>query len=222
MLDLHAHLLPGIDDGARNELESHQMLKAAQEAGVTHLVATPHMNRQYNDLYAIDWAFQHMRPAAERYGIALYKGAELNIDLAGDIRTVEACSFSLPWRQERFVLLELHNDTHQEQGALQVATLVRHGFCPVLAHPERYDFVQADVRSVLELRAYGSLLQVDACALTKKWWDRERKAAANLLKAGWIDCLASDAHVSEEYAAFSRILQDVRRKDPKFQNVLER
>lgn len=221
ILDVHAHILPGIDDGAQSLEETTAMLEAAKAAGVTDIVTTPHMNRRYHDLQAIYDAYSAVKPLADRYGITLYCGCECNIDMAQRVDAIAPCCFQLPWRKERFLLLELHNDTERETAGLLISQLVQAGISPILAHPERYAFIQEDIHTAADIRAYGGIIQVDASAFAQKPWEKQRRAAQGLLKAGLIDCIASDAHYFAEYDTFSRILHQLKRKRSGFWNFLE-
>lgn len=204
LTDLHAHILPGVDDGARTEAEAVRMLDEASAAGVVTLVATPHQNGRSAPREKCREAYDRLVPLARARGIELLLGFELNVLQIRKTDAWEPYTFSHAGQAQPFLLLELMVDTPLKEAAFLVSGIARRGVTPILAHPERYDFVRKDPRAAQELRAYGGLLQVDAGALLAPLFNPERRAARRLLSLGMVDCVASDAHRPGDYTRFAK------------------
>ncbi|MFO0934030.1 MAG: CpsB/CapC family capsule biosynthesis tyrosine phosphatase [Planctomycetota bacterium] len=202
MLDLHAHVLPALDDGARDLEESLAMLRAAVADGTTVLCATPHaLGPMYDvDRARAEAAVEALRTAAAAAGIAidLRLGGEVwyRTDLDALARAGRLPTFSPPSAPagRRYVLIEFP-PTHVPPEASEVLFNLRlEGVTPVIAHPERNPSFWHRPADAVALRAQGALLQVTAGALTGAFRDDARDCAKALAKAGAIDLLASDCH----------------------------
>lgn len=206
MIDLHAHILPGLDDGAAQFDESFAMLDAARDIGITVIIATPHYNSRYASCREAEITYTQLVPYAEANGIRLILGYELNIRKMPSISSLESFCFTLPNRWEKLLLLELDEGTAFEEASFMISGLVRDGILPVVAHPERYAFVQKNPETAGQLRSLGARIQVDAEALLMSRFSKERRAAESLFKESCVDALASDAHTAEHYVQLGRVL----------------
>ena len=202
MKDIHSHLLYGIDDGSKDIDESISLLKDMEKAGVEELILTPHYveDSKYNcNNNSKEKIFNTLVKEAkkEKININLYLGNEVFITPnliklleRGEIRTLNNSRyllFELPMRQNDNSLSQIVND------------LVRKGYIPVLAHPERYKMVQ-DHPNVLEdyLRS-GLLLQGNFTSLFGKYGRKSEKTLKYMLKKEWITFLGSDTHHEVRY-----------------------
>lgn len=200
--DVHCHLLPGVDDGARTMEETRQMLRSAKAAGAAAIVATPHIY-EVHDLNRILNAYEAARKEAEKTGIQLLLGFEVRYRalLAMDAETlVRYCVAGT-----RRLMLEFSNH-HLPPGWEDILCgLVQAGITPVIVHPERYEYIQKKPDLLAEMRAYGCESQIDAAPLAYPFWSREGKTAKLILKKGWADYIASDAHRPNHYEDLLRI-----------------
>ena len=198
MIDLHNHLLPGIDDGAKKVEETLEFLRLARRDGVRVIVATPHMKPGVydNDREAILQRVAMVREAArgdEAEGVELLPGAEVyfTADLAararaGDLMTVAD--------RGRYLLLELPYQQipmHVDDSIFQLRLL---GITPLMAHPERVAYYLDDIERVAASVRLGALTQVTACSLTGKFGDKARQFALAMLERNLIHVLATDSH----------------------------
>lgn len=197
MIDLHCHILPGVDDGARTLDESVEMARMAAAAGTTTIVATPHMlHPQF-----------HVPGDLARRKLELVRGAladaevDVEVVLGGEIHfnaEVEAKLDSgelLPLcESRRYILFELPA-THVP-GAFRelVWRLQMRGIFPVLAHPERNMDFERNPDSIHAVRAAGVPIQVTAMSVTGAFGRRAKKVAKRWLKEGVVDLIASDGH----------------------------
>jgi protein-tyrosine phosphatase len=198
VIDLHAHVLPGVDDGARDLPEALEMLRIAVRAGTTILCATPHQHGPSYDVprAEAEVAFQALEVAARTAGIdlVLRLAAETwyRPDLPELARAGRLATYAAGGR--RFALIEFP-PTHAPPEAAEVFFRLRlEGVTPVIAHPERNAGLRSRPAEALALRSAGGLLQVTAGALTGEFRTEVRDCAKWLAKRGAIDLLASDAH----------------------------
>lgn len=208
MLDIHTHVLPRVDDGSRSLRESERMLKYAQAAGITEIVATPHLNgAEPEHLERVNKAFTLMRLRSRAYGIKLYLGYEIMYDKLNKKRVEDYC-FKWP-KPAKAMLLEFRPNTYPKDADMFICSCVDRGITPIIAHPERYTFIQNDLNLASYLRGYGALIQVDARALAEPFYSGERRAASALLDAGWVDSISSDAHRAKHYKQLPKVMSGV-------------
>ena len=198
MIDLHNHLLPGIDDGAKKVEETLEFLRIARRDGVRVVVATPHMKPGVYDNHreTILQRVALVREAArgdEAEGVTLLPGAEVyyTADLAARARAGELLTVG---DRGRHLLLELPYQQvpmHVDDSIFQLRLL---GITPLMAHPERVAYYLDDIERVAASVRLGALTQVTACSLTGKFGDKARQFALAMLERNLIHVLATDSH----------------------------
>jgi protein-tyrosine phosphatase len=198
VIDLHAHVLPNVDDGARDLVESLAMLRIARADGVRTLCVTPHA---HGPDYDVDearaqeaWAALEAAKRAAGIDIELRRASEVwyRSDLVELARSGRLKGFSLGGFQR--VLIEFP-PTHVPSDAGEVLFQLRlEGIEAVIAHPERNPSFWARPADAVRLREQGALLQVTAGSLTGLFRRESFDCAKELAKAGAIDLLASDCH----------------------------
>lgn len=215
MVDIHAHILPGVDDGARSLDEARAMLDEARSVGVRTIVATPHIYDIKTELFPARHAYATMQRMAESWGIAFHLGFEVNLH-ATTAGRMEYAPYAFAFSPDgpRYLLLELSNTTKMEDAAGAILEIVRQGLVPVLAHPERYAFVQADVYTLHELMRCGALMQVDAMAFLYSVFSPMRRTATKMLREKMITFVASDAHQPGDYARYAKVMRRLRDQIP--------
>lgn len=190
MIDLHTHLLPGIDDGARTLAQAVDTLRRMATEGVREVCLTPHLEASRiteGPPPAHDEAFAALSREAPP-GIRLHRGAEVMLDRGLTPRAVQTRRVTLGG--SRYVLVEFTRLVTEAAASAALARVVESGLVPLLAHPERY--AACSVAAVRQWRALGALMQVDATTVFHAT-SRGRKAR-ELLAAGLADVLASDNH----------------------------
>jgi protein-tyrosine phosphatase len=196
VIDLHAHLLPGVDDGPPRMADALEMARVAVAGGVATLVCTPHLNAAHpHTLARVAEVLPLVRAELERAGIPLrlLPGAEIAFDrLTGfDDGALGAASLG---GGGRWLLVELPFVGWPLGIPEALARLEMRGFGVVIAHPERSDAIQRAPDRLRDLVGRGALVQVTAGSLTGDHGPRARRAAVALLRAGFVHLLASDAH----------------------------
>jgi len=195
VIDIHSHILPGLDDGARTIQESRALARAAASEGVRTIVATPHVRSDYPTL-ASEMArrVQLLREdlAGEEIEVELLEGGEIDLAFAATLGPEELRRFTLGGAG-RYVLVEFpYGGAWPDEGAL--ARLEEFGLKPILAHPERNGAVQEGPEQLEALVERGCLIQVTAASLTGHFGARTRATAAELLNRGLVHVVASDTH----------------------------
>lgn len=194
MIDLHLHLLPGIDDGAPNVDVSIAMLERAQIFGFEMLVATPHLDGGLTPSYerAVQTGLEHVQAAARDFPVSIKLGFEIQLspDLPARLNAGERSTLG----GSNTVLVELPFAgwplfTEQTLFDLQAS-----GFVPLLAHPERYAAIQSEPERALDLAERGVLLQVTIGSLVGLFGKPAQRVAELLLRENATTVLASDAH----------------------------
>ena len=197
MIDLHAHVLPGLDDGPRTLDESLAMCRLAAADGTTVVVGTPHMLDGVHNA-----APDATRERAADLREALAKeGMPLRIEVGGDVHITP----DLPERLARgealtvadggeYLLLETPSDVWLADQSQLLFELQIGGVTPILTHPERNVAVQDKPDLLLPLVEAGNLVQVTAASLQGEWGKAPRRCACELIERGLAHFVASDAH----------------------------
>jgi protein-tyrosine phosphatase len=199
VIDLHSHILPGLDDGARTLEDSRELARAALADGVRSIAATPHVRADYpTTAGAMEAGVASVRSDFEEQGIEIevLAGGEIAIDRLEELSREELERFTIG-QTGRYLLVEFPYSgwplgLEQRLFELRVA-----GFGAVLAHPERNREVQADPTRIERLVAAGTLVQLTAASLDGRIGRSSQAAAGALLSRGLAHVIASDAHTPE-------------------------
>jgi protein-tyrosine phosphatase len=202
MIDLHCHILPGIDDGANDLEQSLHLARLAVADGITHAVATPHIHpgRYDNTLETITKAYRLLKLALEVKKIPLQLGMAAEVRYSAEILTMVTANqlpFLGQWQGEKVLLLEM---PHQEvpPGIEQlVRWLVGQGIRPMIAHPERNKDILRDYNRIKPLAQEGCLFQLTAGAVAGHFGEPVKQLSKQILEANLATILATDAHNTE-------------------------
>lgn len=194
MIDIHCHLLFGVDDGPQTIEESIAMLKEAHSQGIDTMILTPHYR---HGMFAypgeeIAKNYTALKPYAEELGIALTLGTEYHINTqvvesleSGRCRTLAG---------SRYVLSEYSHDSEFSFVYQMTQELILHGYIPVLAHVERYACMTESLERAERIRQMGGWIQLNADAVLGLEGMGPKKFCKKMLKAGYVDVIASDSH----------------------------
>jgi protein-tyrosine phosphatase len=200
MIDLHCHILPGVDDGPRSLEEALALARFCVHDGITDVVATPHCHRHLRLLR--DDILPHVARlngelAAAGLPLCVWPGSEVQLtDVAAYQRDYLAGRYCHLGDDPAFTLLEVpwREELYPAGAAEHVAWLRAHGTTPILAHPERHDFFRADPARLRALVEAGAWLQITVDSLLGNHGPRPQAAAEELLAAYPEAVLATDAH----------------------------
>jgi len=199
MIDTHCHILPGIDDGPRCLEESVSLARALTAQGVDVVIATPHQLGTFGNADAgiIRRAVQGLNDELGRLGIGLQvlPGAEVRIDinLADLIRQERIMTLA---DGRKYLLIELPSNTFIDMTSC-VTGLADDGIIPVIAHAERLMYLAGDTATLCRWLEMGIVLQVTAAGLCGLWGGQVQKNAWELVLAGHVSVIATDAHDTE-------------------------
>lgn len=196
MIDLHSHILPGLDDGARTLEEARSLARTALADGVTAIAATPHVRDDYpTTCEEMERGVAALREDFAREGISLevLHGAEIELSLLWRILPDELIRFTLG-QSGRYVLVEFPYTGWPPSLELAVSLLHGRGLRMVLAHPERNPEVQDRPDRLAAVVEAGVLVQVTAASLDGRLGASSLLTAQRLLERGLVHLLASDAH----------------------------
>lgn len=198
MIDLHCHILPGADDGAASEEESCLMAQLAAESGVTAIAATPHCNvpghfrnyvsRELKDRFlALEKLLRR-----ENSSVRLYTGMEVYV--TPEVPRLLRQRKLLTLGGSRYLLVEFGFDESRSFADRMLELIRKEGVTPVVAHPERYYFVQEDPRVLLKWAEEGYVLQLNKGSVFGMFGRRAARTAHWCLGEGCVHLIGSDAH----------------------------
>lgn len=197
MIDIHAHILPGLDDGAKTLNDALSMCRIAVEDGITDIIATPHtMNGTYlNGEEAILEKVKELNSALKqnKINIKVYPGSDVRIypRVISDIEEDKVLTLN---NNKRYVLLEMPFQTIPIMALDILSQLADSGVTPVVSHPERNEQVLRQFEILAEMKRRKALLQVTAMSLTGEFGEEIKDLCIKMLKEGLVDIIASDAH----------------------------
>lgn len=196
MIDIHHHLLPGLDDGATDMDTSVAMARLAVADGITHVVCTPHAN----DIYDFDPAVNEeklaalrARLAAEEIPLTLGLGCDLHLSYE-NIQTARTDPARFSINRLRYLLVELPDYGLSPNLAETFYELQLANLTPILTHPERNRTLQAGPARMMQWLRGGLLIQVTADSVLGHMGQRAEALAHRLLADRWVHFLATDAH----------------------------
>jgi protein-tyrosine phosphatase len=196
MIDLHSHVLPGLDDGASGLEGSVEMAQEAADLGITAVAATPHVRDDYPTTAAeMQDALAIVRRAVRERGIdvEILPGAEIAFDRLHSLDADDLRPFTLGGSPTH-LLIELPFFGWPLDTADQLRRLREAGYTTVLAHPERNSVVQDSPQHLADLVSAGALVQLTAASITGGFGPAAERSSKVLLSAGLAHLIATDTH----------------------------
>lgn len=195
-IDIHCHILPGVDDGSPDMATSLEMLRIADKNGITHLILTPHhkpmhhnVSPEHNVVYR-----KKLQEAAKEAGIKakLFSGNEIyySDETMEELMEGKICSLA----GSDYVLVEFHPTNPYKAIQNAVSRVQAAGFIPIIAHVERYSDIVSHPSRVKDLIEMGSFIQVNASSIMGKYGFGISHFTKKLLKEELVHFVASDAH----------------------------
>jgi protein-tyrosine phosphatase len=196
LIDLHCHLLPGIDDGAADLEQSLEMARLSVADGVTVIACTPHIfpgvyNNSGPDIRSrVEW-LQTELDAAE-IAIRLVSGGDVHVapDLVSKLNSGEALSLN----DSRYVLVEPPHHFLPPNVEGLFFNLLAAGYVPIVTHPERMSWIDREYEMLVHLVRSGAWMQITAGAVLGTFGARAKRWSERLLRDGMVHIVASDAH----------------------------
>jgi protein-tyrosine phosphatase len=202
VIDLHAHILPGLDDGARSWEDALEMARLAVADGITIMVATPHLyqgrsrdQEQVNTKPVILERLAQFRErlAAAEIPLQVLPGCDFPLGFES-LRLLEQGLALTINDAQRYLLLELPDTALPPALDDVIFRLQSQGLTPIITHPERHILIQEQPEKLRRLINLNCLVQITAGSLTGGFGRRVQKIARLLVKQGYVHLLATDAH----------------------------
>ena len=194
MIDVHCHILPGIDDGADSLELAVQLLQKEYQDGVRAIILTPHYRRRMFEpsMEQVKKAFSDLQEANPYSDLKLYLGCEYhaNMDMLEDIQERRRPTMA----ESRCVLTEFADNAETSFIRERTYQLLASGYTPIIAHIERYKAMVKDIAAIDELSEQGCKIQVNADSIIGKEGFFIKRFCKKLLDYDLIDLIGSDAH----------------------------
>lgn len=196
IIDIHSHILPGVDDGSDSLETSFRMLEIASENGISQIILTPHNKPAHRNVppHRIAARMQQLQDEldARQIGIELYPGSELYYrdGLAEELEDGETLTLA----GSHYVLTEFSPGAEYEYIRNGIYSLQMHGYRPILAHAERYRNICLKPERAADLEEMGCYIQVNAGSIMGTFGFAARQFTRKLLKQQLVSFIASDAH----------------------------
>lgn len=208
MIDFHSHILPNIDDGSRSFENSIQILTEAKKAGFTKIISTSHYIEDYYNCNESVRTQLLDELQTKINGLELYLGSEIYITeqivqliLDGQASTING---------SKYVLFELPLNTKPLNVQEVIYRLIENGLVPVIAHPERYPYVQENLEYMEELYEMGVLFQANYGSIVGLYGKKAEKTIKKCLKKDLIHFFGSDVHrTNQVYELIPKALKKI-------------
>jgi protein-tyrosine phosphatase len=200
LIDLHCHILPGLDDGSSSPEESLAMARLALQDGIRTIVATPH---------ALDGVY-NVLPAEITEGVAAFQkllgtsGLDLRVCVGADVHLSPGMAEKIKTGAVgtindtgRYFLLELPPQTIPSGIKEEIFALKMQGITPIITHPERHPAILRDMNLLHDFISMGALSQITAMSLTGEFGEGVQRCSQELLKHRFVHVIASDAHSAD-------------------------
>ncbi len=202
MIDLHCHLLPGIDDGSQKLETSLEMARIAVDDGIQTIYCTPHI---YPGLYEntgpdIQRRVSQLQLILDDKGIALALSYGADVHLVPEVAAGLASGRIPTLGGSQYLLLEPSHNVRPPRFTESVFELIGAGYVPVITHPERLTWVTDHMNDFYSLARSGAWLQITGGALLGKFGRQVQKISERFVGDGWASVLASDAHTTNRRA----------------------
>ena len=194
MIDIHCHLLYGVDDGPKTFAESRDMLREAKRQGIDQIILTPHYRHGMfpYDKERICRHYEKVQEYAAKIGVNVYLGCEyhMNSRCAQYLDTGRCLTLA----GSTYTLTEYSYETEYSYIRNMPQELIHHGYTPVIAHAERYRCMVENPDYAEELQTMGTMVQINADAVLGLEGRKVKQYCKYLLKHGLADIVGSDSH----------------------------
>ena len=204
-IDIHSHILPGIDDGAKNLMESVELIKEMKKMGFSKIIGTPHTypGVYNNNNNSIEKSFNKLNNELKNKNILRY-ASEYMID---SYLIEKASEKSLLTIKDNYVLIEMSFVSEPINLHEIIFEININGYTPILAHPERYTFLFDDFKKFYNLKKMGCYFQINLLSATGYYGKKIVEITQKLIKNNMIDFAGSDIHNLRHINEFDKTIQ---------------
>ncbi|MGM9681694.1 MAG: tyrosine-protein phosphatase [Eubacteriales bacterium] len=198
MFDIHCHILPGVDDGSGNTSDSIEMARLAHSSGVLGIIATPHCNLPgvIKNYWSDDMSekVDRLQQKFRQLGIpvSVYPGQEVFLS-SGYLEMLRMGKL-IGLNRSAYLLVEFAMEEDSREAYRKLQQITAEGYTPVVAHPERYGFVQEQKDAPSRIKEVGGLLQLNKGSIKGSFGTATMETAHRILRRHQADFVASDAH----------------------------
>ena len=226
MIDIHTHIIPGIDDASQTMDASIKMARNAYENGVNTLIATPHCNiegvfENYYDQSFVD-RFLYLEEAIKKENIPLQLHLGMEVYATEEVPELLKKGKITTLNQSKYILIEFSFQKDSLLIEFLLQELVQLGYVPIIAHPERYPYVQKHPDMVYDWIEQGCYIQINKGSIMGNFGFSARNTAIYLLECKLASFVASDGHgATQRTTDLSRVYQYIKsRYTDKYAEVL--
>ncbi len=204
-IDIHSHILPGIDDGSADTETSIELIKGLMALGIQKSIATPHIisDLYRNDSSSIQQALRLLQEALKQQSIAFELSAAAEYMMDSYFLELLRKEEKLLTLKDNIVLTEFSYASMPDDPGLFSFAIITAGYKPILAHPERYPYYAGNYKAYHRLVELGFALQLNLLSLTGYYGKETAKSAEYLLKNDLISYIGTDCHHDRHIAALS-------------------
>ena len=190
MIDIHCHILPGVDDGATDLAEAIKMAKIALRDGIVKIVATPHIKDSFLDKQSLSFSYEILTQSLKMNSIPvdILLGGEVSVDI--DSSKFEYYTIN----GTKYILIEFPAGHVPHNTGEILFNLIVNGFFPIIAHPERNASILRKPEILFNLLNMQVLVQITAGSITGMFGPDTKACARYFLQKGVVSFIASDAH----------------------------
>lgn len=223
MIDIHNHIIPGVDDGSKDIETSIKMLEIAEADGIKTIAATPHYLRgRYEAPYETVLKMVNLlQNEARNRGlkIEIIPGQEILID-NNTIKDYKEKKIGCI-NKTKYMLVELPMDKIPDYALDMIYELRLLNIKPILAHPERYEYIINNISTINEFANEGCLFQINTGSITGIFGNKVQKTAEKLIKHRFCNFIASDSHsINRRRPGFKAALDIIQKEDSYFPDML--
>lgn len=195
IIDIHSHVLYGVDDGSRSLDESLEIIDYLKSIGITDIVLTSHYikdTKYEKDVKTRSKLIDYLKNRIKDKDVNIYLGNE--VFLCDEVIDLYEKNKITTLNDSKYMLVELPLTNYFSNYQNVLCDMVDYGIVPVMAHPERYKFIQKDKKRINEILDYGCLLQCNIDSLIGKYGNSAKRVAKWLLKNDLVSFVATDTH----------------------------
>lgn len=223
MIDIHSHILPGLDDGAQDEETSLEMLRMAVRGRIDTIIATPHYNKHFSDADCET----SRRECRNLSSIAMENGIEIDIvpgqeiNIGVDVVRLYNEGVIGCLGETRYMLLELRYDDINDMDFEKIYELSLRGVIPVIPHPERYDYIINKPSIINRLIEEGCLIQINTGSILGVFGKECKKTAELLIEHRAAHMIGTDCHsTGHRCPNLDECMKILKKEDKEYANML--
>lgn len=197
MVDIHSHILPGLDDGSRSMEQSLEMLRIAYAEGIDTMIATPHNmpGKGCPSRETVERKLDRLAEEAAKEGIPVELLMGTEYFFRQEVLEILEQGQGILLGNTDCVLVEFNPGEEKRYIVNGIAQIMELDYVPVIAHVERYmSLMEKDFETIREMRARGALIQVNCGSVIGDFGSKAKKHTRELLKKGLVDLIGTDAH----------------------------